>query len=140
MTKADVIKMNEGCANGFEFDLWHYMTHKEKEIKKDIPMGENKYLRVGIIWTEHREKRTNAYGQSYPVYTGMYEPQLHFSMWYKEDNGFDHSYGLGYFKTIGQPVSRRNFKALQKMSKDYDTEKLLKMYEAIQKEKVNLMK
>ena len=140
MTMAEVKKMNEGCFNGFELDLNHLLFHKEKEFVKSIELPNGTFLHVRVEWDEYKEVKQNAYGQSFSVYTGMYIPKLHFSIWQKDGN-FLKSSGLGRWLDIpGEtPVKRRSCKKLQELTKNYNTERCLKLFEEAKRTQKNLL-
>lgn len=140
MTMADVKKMTKDCFNDFQFDLNYYLIHKEKEFVKSIELPDGRILRVRVEWDEHREIKKNSYGQSFGAYTGMYIPKLHFSVW-QNDGDFMKSFGLGRWVDIPgeEPVKRRSYKKLQALTKNYDTEKCLKLFEEAKRTQKNLL-
>lgn len=138
MTMEDVRKINSECGNNFEFDVQHFLFHKEKELEKSIPLADGKVLKVRLCWTNDHEERKNAYGQTFSVHNGKYVPTVHFSVWAK-DGVMWHSYGLGYFVPIGEGVKRRSIKELQQRSRGFNTNICMDMFEEVKKNKVNPM-
>lgn len=129
MTHQDIVKMNSECANGFEFYLWRYITYKDKEFIKHIPLGDNLELHVIIYWARDFETKQNAYGQSFGVLTGKYVPALHFSVW--QTGGIvERSEGIGKLFIIpnAEKSKRKVYKKLQQLTKDYTTEKCMEIY------------
>ena len=129
MTHQDIAKMNSECSNGFEFHLWRYVTYKDKEFIKRIPLGGNLELHVVIYWAKDCEIKQNAYGQSVSVLTGEYVPALHFSVW-KEEGIVESSEGMGKLFIIpnAEKSKRKVYKKLQQLTKDYTTEKCMEIY------------
>ena len=132
MTNRDIAKMNNECSNGFTFYLWKYMTHKDKEFIKRIPLGGNFELHVVIYWAEDFEVKQTAYGQNINVLTGEYVPTLHFSVWQVEKT-IERSEGIGKFFTIpnAEKSKRKVYKKLQQLTKDYTTEKCMEIYNSL---------
>lgn len=132
MTNQDVMKMNSECSNGFAFYLWRYITYKDKEFIKRIPLGDNLELHIVIYWAEDFETKQNAYGQSFNVLTGKYIPALHFSVW-KVEGTVEKSEGIGRFFIIpnAEKSKRKTYKKLQQLTKNYTTEKCMEIYDKL---------
>lgn len=138
MTNADVAKVNAGCANGFQLNVYNAVMRKEKDLTKKIPMGDNRYLEATLTWSKEVVNKTNDYGCTYPVEIGNVKPILHLSVWTSKENGMATSRGLGYWLDAGEPVKRRSVKALQELTKEYTEDKILREFERAKATQKNL--
>lgn len=138
MTNADVAKVNAGCANGFQLNVYNAVMRKEKDLTKKIPMGDNRYLEATLTWSKEVVNKANDYGCTYPVETGNVRPILHLSVWTSKENGMATSRGLGYWLDAGEPVKRRSVKALQELTKEYTEDKIWKEFERAKATQKNL--
>lgn len=137
MTMVDVKKLNSGCANDFHLDMSFFLIHHEKQFIKDIKMNDGRILRATLCWTDYCETKKNFAGQSSRVPTGEVIVSIHFNIW-SDDGDFMRSYGLGYWKEIGEPVKRRSAKTLQKFTEKYDEEECYRLYEELESTQVNM--
>lgn len=122
ITKAQVEKMNKQLGQGFEFDLWYFITHNEKTATMHKPINDNCNAALQLMWEEEFTREGN-----YPHYTGMVYPIVHISKEFPK-NGMAVSYGLGKVVRIGtETYKRRSFKVLADISKNYDFSEALKL-------------
>lgn len=138
MTKADVLKVNAGCVNGFGLNVYNAVMRGEKDLTKKIPMENGRYLEATLTWNKEVVNKTNDYGCTYPVETGNVKPVLHLSVWTSKENGMAISRGLGYWLDAGEPVKRRSVKALQELTKEYTEDKIWKEFERAKATQKNL--
>lgn len=121
ITRAQAEKWTSKLANGFEFDLHHFLMHSgEKQATKDIPLQDGRKLQANLLYMEHYESRYTR--------TGLQQPTLHLSIW-SEKSGFMSSSGLGKFLSIGTLQKKKSFDALCKLSATIDDETILTLAE-----------
>lgn len=120
ITKAQVEKMNNQLGQGFEFDLWYFITHNEKTATMHKPINDKCNAALQLMWEEECIREGG-----YPRYTGMVYPIVYISKEFPKD-GMAVSYGLGKVVRIGtETYKRRSFKILAEISKTHDfTEEL----------------
>lgn len=122
ITKAQVEKMNNQLGQGFEFDLWYFITHNEKTATMHKPINNKCNAVLQLMWEEEYTREGG-----YPRYTGMVYPIVHISKEFPK-NGHAVSYGLGKVVRIGtETYKRRSFKVLADISKNYDFSEALKL-------------
>lgn len=122
ITKAQVEKMNNQLGQGFEFDLWYFITHNEKTATMHKPINNKCNAVLQLMWEEEYTREGG-----YPRYTGMVYPIVHISKEFPKD-GMAVSYGLGKVVRIGtETYKRRSFKVLADISKNYDFSEALKL-------------
>lgn len=119
MTKKQYEAANAKLKNGFTLDLFYYMTHGEKTAVKRVPIGENTFACLQLMYFPEYE-RVNGYRRQ----TGKQVPVCHVS---KEiqDGSIYKSFGLGRWVKIGDPQNRMLFSVLQKLSGTIDEELLV---------------
>ncbi len=115
ITKKQVEKFEEGCGNGFKFDVESYLTGNDKHLFKYISLGNNRLLRAGI------EYRSDETGQI---------PVLSLSMWMtaKEDSELLVGSGKTEYITLYESQKRKNFKLLKEYSHKATDDYILKAY------------
>lgn len=122
ITKVQVEKMNNQLGQGFEFDLWYFITHNEKTATMHKPINDKCNAALQLMWEEECTRKGG-----YPHYTGMVYPIVHISKEFPKD-GMAVSYGLGKAVRIGtETYKRRSFKVLADISKNYDFSEALKL-------------
>lgn len=120
ITRAQLNKYNEACKNGFMFDLQYFLTHGEKQVIRIVKQADGSQLHAVIWFMNEYEQRKNAYGQTFNVPTGRYQPEVNISRW-TEDGAFLRSSGMGKSVVLndlelGKPCARRTFSTLQKLT------------------------
>ena len=111
LTRDQVIKWNDGNKNEFRFDITYFLTHSEKTSIKHIEIDDNHVITVHLIYTDEMETKRNEYGCTWRVETGRQIPAAHFALALKE-RGYLISRGLGYWHTLGEARSDKNYQAL----------------------------
>ena len=120
ITREQVEKMNAQAKNGFKFDIEYFLIHHEKTLTKIVVLNESQFVRFKLMFEDERE---NADGWRRP--TGRQIPNIHISLW-NNSRGFASSHGLGTWEKIGEPVNKKSFALLCKLSAEVDTGEFLK--------------
>lgn len=128
ITKKQIESANAKLSNGFVLDVWYYVTHGEKTAVKRVPLGENAFACIKLMYTDEYERKLTLAGQdafgrgvpfeqcnSYQVRTGRVIPCVHIFKEFK-DGDFMKSFGLGKWVEIGEPQDKKLFSTLQKLS------------------------
>lgn len=110
LTVASIKKINNGCFNGFQFDIQDYQQLGDKNISKTIKIDDNKLIKATLYFQdeviEHRE-------------TGQRVPVLNVSIWTKSGESTMWSSGLGKFHYYkDKKIPRRNVTVLQELTKE----------------------
>jgi hypothetical protein len=110
ITTHSIKKINNGCSNGFRFDIQDYRQLGDKNLSKTITISENKLIKATLYFRDeiidHRE-------------TGQRIPVLNVSIWTKSGESTMWSSGLGKFHHYrDKKVSRRDMSVLQKITED----------------------
>lgn len=120
LTKEQIIKINEGCKNGFILDTQYFIFHNEKILEKIIELDEENYLKVHISFYTNWE---NYRGDGYYINVNISK------FYHKKDDYFSSSSGLGInLKLNGKIYTRRNFKELQKATENITDDLILDIY------------
>lgn len=119
LTSEQIKRWNAKVANGFQFDIHFYLTHREKRVAKYIDLPDGKKLRAVVEYTEERDRFS---------YTGKYQPVLHLSVW-KASGEFLTSSGLGAYIKIGSVQTKRNYNELVKLTLQFTDEDIKKLAE-----------
>lgn len=129
LMKKDVERYNEGCKNGFKFDIQYYLYHNEKTIVKDIKLDEEHFVRAHITFYNKYEN----YRQ-----VGYYI-NVNISKWYhKKDDNFASSSGLGVNIKINDNIyQKKSFKEIQKASENLTDDYIIECSNINQKELSN---
>ena len=116
ITKDQIDKINAKCKNGFKLSLFAAVIHGEKQLEKDIQLGDS-----GIIYRftlKFREECERFRG------IGVY-PVLDIDKLVPTGTATMYSVlNIGSEK-LGDMVARRSIKALQDLTADYPDDKLI---------------
>ena len=117
-------KFEEGCGNGFKFDINAYNCFKTKRLIKHIKIDEKHILQAKLSFLENREG---------------FVPTLSLSIWKEEVNGILFSDCKTQYITLGEPRKRRNFKLLQEYSNKITEDIILKSHNTSITSKINIL-
>lgn len=106
-------KFEEGCGNGFKFDINAYNCFKTKRLIKNIKIDEKQILQAKLSFLENREG---------------FVPTLSLSIWKERIKGWWFNDCTTQYITLGEPRKRRNFKLLQEYSNKITEDIILKSH------------
>ena len=123
--KERVLKINGGCSNNFELDVYHYCMWGAYTLIKEIALNDKEYLKASLSFWDWKDP------ESPYRYTGKYQIRLNVSKWTREDNGFSVSHGLGKTIIFDEAVlDKKAVKKLQEATKNVSDELILGIYSA----------
>ena len=122
ITREQVNKINDKMGNGWELDLFYFLTHGEKTAALKIPMNDGGYVQgklyIDNVWSWRPED-----------YKGI-QIKLNVSRWYKgHTEGVYTSSGLGYWQEINRPdMKKAMFSEVQKLTHSITAADVMAMY------------
>lgn len=117
ITIASIKKINNGCSNGFQFDIQDYRQHGDKNLSKTINLDDNKLIKATLYFQDEIIEYKN---------TGQRIPVLNVSIWTRSGESTMWSSGLGKFRHYrDKKIPRRNLTVLQEITKEV-TDDLIK--------------
>lgn len=132
LTREQIIKLNNGCYNGFYLDVYGTISNNGvKQFAKEIKLDNGKILKAQIIfhnrWDHVAKKNINR-----PIiWLNEYAPKGSVMV----------SHGLGYREYLDSTIyPRRNTKVLQEATKEWTDEKIVALYNEKKQTQVNLLK
>ena len=114
ITKSEIEKLNEGCGNGFKFDVRRYLSWGEKQLIKYIDIEKNDVLSVKIEYIKDKS------GQI---------PTLSLTKWKKETSGLLCSDCKTQYINLGEAQKRKNFKLLKEYSNKITDDYVFKIHD-----------
>lgn len=136
LTRDQVKAWNTANKNGFEFDITYFLYHSEKTISKNIETDPDHVITVHLMYRSQMETKTNSYGCKWTQETGKLIPVAHFAKALRQRDCLV-SHGLGYWHDMGDPVDKKSYAALQKLTEQLDDETCLSIFGTLAKTKVN---
>lgn len=115
-TGEQIAKWNNGCKNGWTFDVRNAIYNRDKALCKTVQTDNpGTFIRAQLYFgEEHKSFR--------PIGKRV---KLHISLWRNSANGFATSSGLGYFENVGDLVKRASFKTLQDLTATLDDDAIM---------------
>ena len=124
LTREQYNKWDTAAQNDFHFSVDTYLMRNEKELVKVVYTNAEKTacIRFTLEYTPEYEKKTNSYGCSWNVRTGRQIPALHVATWQKSTSTESWiSHGIGKTIHIAEPVQKKNYALLCKLSGTINT-------------------
>lgn len=115
-TREQVAKWNNGCKNGWEFDVRNALLNKDKALCKTVQTDTPDTFIVAQLYFGEEHHSFRPIGK---------RAKLHISLWRSCGNGFATSSGLGYFENVGDLVKRASFKTLQDLTATIDDDAIM---------------
>ena len=113
MTQKQLDAKRAATPNGWEYDLFYFLTHGEHTATRKIELNDKEYIKATLLYRNEYERITNEYGISYNRETGRKLPTVNISKWtYNDTKTAASSWGLGVWETIGTPQKTQNYKYL----------------------------
>ena len=119
ITRAEVEKINGKLANGWKFDIHHFLMHSgEKTVCRTINLDDTHYIQASLWYSEtYKNFRRD----------GL-EITLHMARFTRTGNGMATSSGLGLFRRIPYEKSRKSFANLEKLTAVIDDKYIMDIY------------
>ena len=121
ITQQKINEWNSKMANGWRISMSSLVFHDEKNPELKVNIDDKTYIEAKIWYQDVKDGYK---------YTGLKAPYLHLALCHKKDNDMAVSYGLGYFKCIGEPVKRASFNNLIKLTNNYTSDYIMRLYQA----------
>lgn len=116
VTREQLNRWNAKLSNGFGFDVIHFLTWRDKQIKKYMELQDGRKLEAVLSYREVWENHASV---------GV-KPVLHLSIWEScgPDSEMMRSCGMGAYIDMGEPRDKRNYNELVKLSAVVDDAKI----------------
>lgn len=125
LTKEQFLKLNKNLLNGWRFNTYYYANWGEKEIVLKNKISELKHIEYKMSF---RNKSR---------YNNELKIVINRSEWNRksEEDLLYCSHGLGKYITVCENAgTRKNYKMLEALTKDFTIEKLEEMFQAVEVE------
>lgn len=123
VTKQQVENWNKKAGNGFSVNIRMLMLHSEKVLTKFVDIDEGHCYEYTIRFFEEYSNQ----GSGWRIETGRKIPMITRTKWKYEHNDMMSSSGWDKKIAIGEPVEKRSFALLQKLSHNITDEYLANM-------------
>ena len=124
LTREQYNKWNAKATNGFSFDIQDYVFRGEKTLTRRIPIDEDHYTELHLMYRDEYITKTNEHGCRWNVTTGRQIPTLHVSKWTRGLSGEVYtSSGMGDWITVGEPQTSKKYDVLCKIAETIDASK-----------------
>lgn len=108
--KEEIERINKKCKNQWKLDTEYFLFHSEKKLYKRIKLDDETFLQFDLMFNYRNEKT------------------LHISKYYyKKDDYFAKSNGIGKFVKLADSQPRKNINDLIKMTSEFTDERLLQI-------------
>lgn len=124
LTKEQFLKLNKNLLNNWRFDAYYYVTWGEKRITLINKISELKQIEYKMSFSNKSR------------WDNELEIVINRNEWNrKNEDDMYCSHGLGKYITVCENAgTRKNYKMLEALTKDFTIEKLEKMFEAVEVE------
>lgn len=121
LTKEQFLKLNKNLLNGWRFDAYYYVTWGEKRITLINKINDLKQIEYKMSFSNKSR------------WDNELEIVINRSEWNRKSGDDMYcSHGLGKYITVCENAgTRKNYKMLEALTKDFTIEKLEKMFQVV---------